>query len=1077
MLKIFYGREDVLKEKFIYDNIQKPAIVLVPDQYTVEAEKQAMKYLKVKSLMDVEIMSISRLGERILEKEGGLKENFIDKYGRHILLSKIIRDEAKELQAFGRVTEKPNFILKVNNFISQMKQYGISAEDLRELQAEGSLKDKLSDIALIYEKYQEHVTGKYVDSEDKASLYTEKISDYEELSDKQVWIYGFDSFSPNTLDAISQIVLKAKETNSVITFDDDDYDKEIFKLTALVMDKLSELSSDVERVRIPDSYKKEYKNESIKHIEENLYAMTYKRKMGRADIEFIQSANPYNEAETAASKVLELVRSGKMRFRDIAIISNDSGKGTKILSRVFEEYQIPLFVDKKRDVSKSGIVVMLVSLLAAIEEGFRTMSILDYMKSGFLPLSQDEIEDLENYAYINRIKGSMWKKEFKYGEAQKAEKLRKIVITPLVTLEKLSKEAKTNAEFIEGFTRFLEEDMKLEEKIEELVKYQEENEKELAQETKQIYSSILLILDQIRILLGEEPFDIKEFKKLILAGVSVFEVGVIPPTADAVSLGTTQRSRRADAKALLVLSVNDGILPMDSSSDEIFTAEELSKMAEGGKEVGKLDSIKLAEEKLAIYRTFAKPTEYLMVANCTSDSEGNALRPSPIFTKLQKIFEEAPVLADVLNRAGDEAEIALIGGKVNTLRHLTTNLQEMALTEELSDVWKQTLLWYRDSEEAKLIKEGIGFTNEKEDIDKLRVKELFGIKEEPLLASPSRLEKYSRCPFAHLMSYGLRTDERRIKQLDPRNIGDVYHNTFMEVFRKLSEERLIHTISREEADKLVEKYALLELGKLSESDFAFGKREDYRSKRLISIAKEVCWVLIRQARQGLIEEIKLEEDFGPGEALKPIEVKLESGEKVLIKGRIDRVDILSGGKVKIIDYKSGKEELNIKEVEKGFRLQLMLYLKAAQGEGREPAGVFYFLIKEPMESLLSGKEYSEETIEDQCYKSFKMNGLMVEDEDTIDALDQGLEGWSKIIPMQVTKEGLKSNYALPLEEFKELQRIVDNKVEEICQGLISGQIQLRPMKVKKTSACDKCGYRSICRFDTVFEGCRYEVIE
>ena len=37
MLNIFYGRESIDKEKFIFDNLQKRALIMVPEQYTLEA--------------------------------------------------------------------------------------------------------------------------------------------------------------------------------------------------------------------------------------------------------------------------------------------------------------------------------------------------------------------------------------------------------------------------------------------------------------------------------------------------------------------------------------------------------------------------------------------------------------------------------------------------------------------------------------------------------------------------------------------------------------------------------------------------------------------------------------------------------------------------------------------------------------------------------------------------------------------------------------------------------------------------------------------------------------------------------
>jgi len=62
------------------------------------------------------------------------------------------------------------------------------------------------------------------------------------------------------------------------------------------------------------------------------------------------------------------------------------------------------------------------------------------------------------------------------------------------------------------------------------------------------------------------------------------------------------------------------------------------------------------------------------------------------------------------------------------------------------------------------------------------------------------------------------------------------------------------------------------------------------------------------------------------------------------------------------------------------------------------------------------------------------------------------------------------------EEFTELQKAVDEKVEELCGRLAGGDIDISPMVTKGGTACQYCEYKSICRFDLGFDGCRYNVL-
>ena len=62
-------------------------------------------------------------------------------------------------------------------------------------------------------------------------------------------------------------------------------------------------------------------------------------------------------------------------------------------------------------------------------------------------------------------------------------------------------------------------------------------------------------------------------------------------------------------------------------------------------------------------------------------------------------------------------------------------------------------------------------------------------------------------------------------------------------------------------------------------------------------------------------------------------------------------------------------------------------------------------------------------------------------------------------------------------DFNDLQKAVDDKVQELAKGIAEGRIDISPMRSKgERIACQYCPYLSICRFDTGFRGCRYNDI-
>lgn len=1107
MLTIFYGRESVDKEKFIFDNIEGRALIIVPDQFTLEAERGLFKSLGVTALMDVEVLSMSRLGFRLLAELGGSKRTFIDKNGRHMILAQTALEEKENLQIFRGLEGKSSFIDMVNNFITDMKQYNCGSAELAEMAGqveEGSyVQKKLQDLGLLLRRYEEKIEGRYTDSEDYMNLVLGKICDSELIKGNNIWIYGFDSFTPKALSVMGELMENAARVNVVLTCSENlsERDAELFELGRKVMDMLDDEARSrgvaVIRQEIPESYAFTGKAPAMAHIERELYSLPAKPYMEKTgdSLTLLTASGPYSEAESAACFVQELIREKGYRYSDIKVICNDQDVRGPILRRIFKEYGMELFSDARKDVMQSPVLRFVISLLDVVIEKYRSESLFRLLKSGFGDLTSDEITDLENYGIKYRIKGTMWKRHFVKGEKEygleeltRLDRLREKAMALPESFEELMKSAKTNGEFIESLYRYLYDDARLPEKIEAFMDEQRyAGRQDLADETAQIWGSLVHILDQMAGICGSDRFDAAGFRDLLKTGLSQVDIGVLPPAKDGLMMGTMQRSRTGRIRAMVVVGANEGIMPQEKSQPGLFGSEEKEFFEERGIRLCKVDTVRTMEERVGIYRNLSKPEDILYVSCALADGEGGQIKPSPIFNKLKEIFPEATVERDVLNR--EDAE-ELVNRHMSGLRHMTEALHGVSEGEPLASQWMQMADWLkiRNSEVLAQIREGLAFTNRQEALGHEAAAELF--RKDPqdaMSVSPSRLEKFSRCPFSHFAAYGLKPEERRIFQVAPREIGDIYHQCLMELTRKLSVPGLDVTdpsspwmnITDDELRSFVEETVSAQLKGYREGLFDLGNEEKYRGSRVIDICEKVCRTVIEQVRAGSIKESRFEASFGrnPSAPIKPIEVRLEN-ETVYIEGKIDRVDYLPGDRVKIIDYKTGKESFSAEEAAAGYRLQLMLYLEASMEKKRRPAGVFYFNISEPMIDM-SAKVIDEDEIEDKVKKNFKLNGVIVDDPDVIRNVAGDFSGYSDILPLRKGKEGVAatgSEGLLSEEQFEELRDAVSKKVRSICADLAQGRIDIHPMKTGDRSACTYCSYKGICRFDTIFDGCSYNII-
>lgn len=1108
MLNIYRSRESIDKESFIYGKIKAEAgesLVIVPDQYTLTAELQAMKRMDTDVLLDVEITAISKFGNNILEETGRSKYTFIDKYGRYMLLYKILTEKSDNLEVFDGVVQKQGFLNAISDFISKAKQSDLNLGDLIEFieSGDGSANDeltkrKLSDLKIIFDEYESRISNRYTDAEDLIELYINGIFESRKIKNKTVWIYGFDSFTPRNLQLIEAVIKQAKDVNIYLTFAQRCKDKELFDITGALSRKLCDFAKEskidyrVEDLDESSTGVEVCKREAgIKAIEKALYSPFRDVYDDSSGIRLVKANNIYSEAESAAAFVLDLLQKEKLRYRDIVIICNEA-KRAEILKRVFQEYGIKIFADRKRAIASSPISIFVVSLIEAVSGGMKTGDVFKVIKTGFMGLDEEDVDFIENYAIKYRIRGKQWftafeKGTFEYGE-EELERLNGIREKISVFFEDFRElytknRTKSNAEFIGDYVNFLLAKAKIDEQIDTLAnRLNDCGMPDKVDETLQIWELIMNAFSQIVELMGDEPFKGREFVDILTAGLLQMEVGVIPPVSDEIMLGTMQRSRCGDVKAMLIFGANEGIIPILAEEDELFSAEELSILTDAASLHRSSDEIRRMEESLAIYRNLSKPEKYLWIGYSMADGEGSEIRKSEIVERLLTMFPSLCEEEDVIGK-GDL--ISMIGGKTNTVRHFTEAIKKLYLGEKIDGGWQIVSDWLKTNENDifSSMSTGLSFENIQKPLPEKLINPLYGKSTEPdgvFSISPSRIEKFSRCPFSHFVSYGLRPEERREFAVSAREIGDLHHETIMYVTKYLSENDRWADIDDTELKKLVIDYIDEVASNYRDGIFSYTNREKYWHSRAKESCFQVCKRLVEHARAGKIEESYYEESFGRGKVFPAIEISTSNG-RVYIEGKIDRVDVLEGNRVKIIDYKTGREKFDKVEAEAGYRLQLMLYLEAAQGDRREPAGVFYFLISDPKIAAESYQsEELAEAVSDELKKSFMLEGIMVDTPEVIEGIAGDFELKSDVVGISRKKDGTissRSGVLLNEAEFKELQLKVRQVTEKLCDELLDGRIDIRPKKTGDTVPCTYCEYNGICRFDLAFDGCTYDVVK
>ncbi|QGU96297.1 helicase-exonuclease AddAB subunit AddB [Clostridium bovifaecis] len=1115
-LRFIYGRAGSGKSKYCVESIKRnleggeksPLVLIVPEQFSFQAEKSVVEEVKGTGIINVEVTSFKRMAYEVFNEVGGATRQFIDSSGKLMLIFNIMSRLKEELRVFGTAADQQGFVNTVSDVITELKRYDISPQELRAslnlIDEEELLREKILDISKIFEEFEEtiHNNKNYLDNEDELSLLYEKLEESTQFDKGEIWLDEFSSFTPQQYNIIEKLLKKAKRVNITLCMD---YGVEIdstdvFAPIKTTRDKLAKLA---EENNIPiespiilknSNYDRFKSNEEIRYVEANYFRYPYKQYTHKTeDLKIIRALNPYSEIEKIAREIVEAARDKGIRFRDIAVISRDLGAYEKIVKTVFNEYEIPHFIDKKREIDDNPLIVLITSAIDIFNKNWSYEAVFRYLKTGLINVPKEDIDILENYVMAYGIRGkNKWLSIWDYGSEELLDKINEIriqVITPLANFYSRLKGKKSTEEICEALYEFLCQ-IGANETIETWVnKFKGEGKQELAREYSQIWNMVIELLDQVVEVFGEDKIELKEFVKILSLGFGEHKMGLIPPSLDQVLVSDVERVRTHEIKLLYIVGVNDGIFPAVEKDEGILSDADRDKLKKIGIEIAEDTKSKAFEEQYLIYRTLTTTGKFLRVCYSIADFEGKAVRPSIIVSRLKSLFPKIQIESDTLEVENEEESLELVSRKIPTFNKLISVLRKDQGNIKVSPFWSDVYDWYSDEkngykDKLKTVFSAVAFTNAVEDISEEKARKIYG---DRLYLSISRIERYVSCPFAYYVQYGLKAKERKIFALTPPDLGTFMHNVIDE-FSETVDKKFLRWYEIDEAwckstvSKIVDKKA----EEVSGGIFSSSPRYRYFTERLKRVLIKTILIIVEHLKRSGFQPIGHEVGFGSGESYPPIEIELSNGEKVRLIGRIDRVDKLyleEKDYFRIIDYKSGNKDFSLSDVYHGLQLQLLTYLDAilTNEEIREkdpvlPGGVLYLRIDDPI--IRGSRSLSDEEIEKEIMKALKMKGLLLADPKVVKEMDRGIDGSSLIIPARINKDGNLGKSSVGTEEqFKMLREHVKKKLVEVCESMLKGEIRISPIKSKDADTCSYCIYSAVCQFDNSFEGNGHRIIK
>lgn len=1115
-LQFIFGNSGSGKSYFLYETIIKESmqhpqsnyIVIVPEQFTMQTQKDLVMMHPNRGIMNIDVLSFGRLAHRIFEEVGADRRTVLTETGKNLMLRKVANQEKEKLKVLGGRMSRPGYVSEVKSMISELMQYEVTDDMLRELldftKNKPLLHAKLSDIRELYRAFLEYQRDRFMKPEELLDVLALVAGQSKLLRNSTLAFDGFTGFTPSQMNVLEQLLVLCPKVYVTVTIDAREkfygeiQEHELFALSKKMIRSVSEAAVFQEDPVIlgRKSLPRFPRGGALYHLEQNLFRKKRKSYKGRPEeISVHTSMNPAAEVHFAARTISRLVREQGYRYQDIAIITGNLSSYDNYIKKIFPTYEIPAFIDQTRHILLNPCLEFVRGALLVAEKDFPAESVFRYLRTGMAGLESEVIDRLENYVLAAGIRGfGLWKQEWNYcpgkttpEEVELCNDYRSQVIAVLSPfIEKMQRKEAQLLWYADALYKLLEACGIQQQLKDREVELNQRGDREEAREYAQIYSVLIALLDEMVELMGDETVTLKEFTEILDAGFSEAKVGIIPPGIDQVQVGDIERSRLAHVKVLFFLGLNDGWVPARSEKGGIVSDMEREMLQQTGVELAPSARENSYIQRFYLYQNLTKPREHLYLSWCSASSDGSAMRPSYLVAAISKLFPEIQVVQE--REIGTSVD--QVTSRENGMLYLTNGFAGLR-EGHMDDQWMELYAMYLQDEQYRervRVLAGAAFLRGTQNcLSYLTSKELYG---ETMTNSVTRLEQFASCAFAHFAMYGLRLQERELYGIRPTDLGIIFHRV-MELFsRRLQGSGCDWSEIPMDQQMMMIDRCVEEVSDEYQGGMLHGSaREEYTICRLKRIMRRTVWALHEQICAGKFRPSGFEVSFADVGDLEAVNVRFGERGRIRLLGRIDRIDTVETDDtvyVKIIDYKTGMTQFDPVSLYYGLQLQLVVYLNAALEMERKlhkdkqvvPAGIFYYRMQDPVLEKEAGEE--DARIQEKLLKKLRPDGVLNSDQEVLRLLDMGMNGDSLVIPAGMKKNGeLKAASSVATtEQFEKLSGFVTGKLAKMGEQILNGVIEVKPFSDKNGIACDFCDFQDVCGFDRKLPGmCEKRVSE
>lgn len=1096
-LQILYGLCEKSKTEYVF-NIMRRAlsrgnsriVYLVPEQFSFRCEQKVAEALGCVNNLNISVLSFKGLAADVFSKYGPVHMNVPGDEARGVLMRKIMFDIDSQLDFFGGFGEKDSFSGEILDLVEEFQRYNVDElclENIISKTQDADFKNKLSDIKKIFSEYLRQFEKYYNQSETVLKILRRKLESFGAFTGCTFVIDGFNDFTEEEIDVIEQIVTQAESITlclncNILSTEQNSYGA-LFKLPVETAARITDIAgkNGVNLLPPREIPELEGSENEITYLRSNFFNRKALPFSGSADrIKIFTALNSYCEIEAVAVQILKLVRENALCFSDIFITARDLQRYTENIKYIFDRYSIPFIIDCEKSAADFEIPAFFLRLVNVLSEDFSTDSLLDYLKSPYSNVCENDLYIFENYCFSKGIgKKQLADPEFLFGDlyegpqtSETLNRVKQLHINPLVQLwaEVKNKSIGCVIKAVYGFF----EESGIKEKLQRRIKnFYAQGELRLCAELQRSYDALIEVLECVYYILSESnSFGMGTFYDVLKTALAKKKINLSLFSDNHVRISNIDLFRTDAVKCLIIIGAVDEELPRAYRTDGLLTDRERDFFSENKIKLSPGNRVRQLNEDLVVYKCFASAYEYLFIFSPLYSGDGSVLEPSPVVSGIRRLFPAVKSFYYNLDASTPEQLLDSLEALLPTLDILADKLLRCFSDEQSYDsreipchtklFWHNLAYWYSVNQprilEHKLsqINRRLAFLGKNESLSSFVTERIY----DNYTASVSKIEQYIRCPYAFFVKYILRASELCGNVLSSPDIGVIMHEAVERFFTDYAgihgsfdslakDDIFINSLktARTLTDETVQSLNL----ETSYAKWLFGRVSNTLYTTMLNI--------IDFYRQTGIKPLSCEYQFNSDD-FKSIfaDVGSDFKKSITLKGKIDRVDVLDFGGEKFIgiaDYKTSAKNLEYSELFNGIGLQLPIYLKMIcdkyQG-AYKPMYMLYCNLNTPLVEAFP--EENDDVIRKKLRAELKMNGIV----------NRKLSG-----QLEASSNFISFRKQFDTERLENLFAFTERKIKGVFEEMFSGDISPRPCSIEKNTSCSFCEYSGICGFGVTSE--------